>query len=71
MSTSTTPRPVDASGTFTIGDKPVNRLGYGTMQLPGEGVWGPSRDHDESIRVLRRAVELGVQLIDTADAYGP
>jgi pyridoxine 4-dehydrogenase len=71
MRTSTTTRPVAASGTFTIGDKAVNRLGYGTMQLPGAGVWGPSRDHDESIRVLRRAVELGVQLIDTADAYGP
>jgi aryl-alcohol dehydrogenase-like predicted oxidoreductase len=67
----TTTRPVDASGSFAIGDMHVNRLGYGTMQLPGEGVWGPSRDHDESIRVLRRAVELGVQLIDTADAYGP
>ena len=41
------------SGTFSIGDKTVNRLGYGTMQLPGAGVWGPTRDHDESIRVLR------------------
>jgi pyridoxine 4-dehydrogenase len=59
------------SGAFTIGDKAVNRLGYGTMQLPGPGVWGPARDHDESIRVLRRALELGVTLIDTADAYGP
>jgi pyridoxine 4-dehydrogenase len=59
------------SGTFAIGDRTVNRLGYGTMQLPGSGVWGPTRDHDESIRVLRRALELGVTLIDTADAYGP
>jgi pyridoxine 4-dehydrogenase len=67
----TTTRPVDASGTFAIGAKRVNRLGFGAMRLPGEGVWGPSRDHDESIRVLRRAVELGVQLIDTADSYGP
>jgi len=49
----------------------VTRLGFGTMQLPGPGVWGPPRDHDEAIRVLRRAVELGVDLIDTADAYGP
>src|SRR5882757_3873461 len=71
MSTSPTTRPVSASGTFAIGDRTVNRLGYGTMQLPGPGVWGPTRDHDESIRVLRRAVELGVTLIDTADSYGP
>lgn len=60
------------SGTFTIGgDLTVNRLGYGAMQITGEGVWGPPRDHDEAIRVLRRAVELGVNFIDTADAYGP
>jgi aryl-alcohol dehydrogenase-like predicted oxidoreductase len=71
MSTSSTSRPAAASGTFQIGDRTVNRLGYGTMQLPGAGVWGPTRDHDESIRVLRRAIELGVTLIDTADAYGP
>jgi pyridoxine 4-dehydrogenase len=71
MSTSPTTRPVSASGTFAIGDRTVNRLGYGTMQLPGPGVWGSTRDHDESIRVLRRAVELGVNLIDTADSYGP
>jgi pyridoxine 4-dehydrogenase len=72
MSTSSsTSRPASASGTFRIGDRPVNRLGYGTMQLPGPGVWGPPRDHDESIRVLRRALELGVTLIDTADSYGP
>jgi aryl-alcohol dehydrogenase-like predicted oxidoreductase len=61
-----------ASGEFTIGgDLTVRRLGYGTMQLPGPGVWGESRDPDEAIRVLRRAVELGVNFIDTADAYGP
>jgi pyridoxine 4-dehydrogenase len=60
------------SGTFKLGgDLEINRLGYGTMQLSGEGVWGPERDHDEAIRVLRRAVELGVNLIDTADSYGP
>jgi aryl-alcohol dehydrogenase-like predicted oxidoreductase len=63
--------PVAQSGTFQIGDRTVNRLGYGTMQLPGAGVWGPTRDHAESIRVLRRTVELGITLIDTADAYGP
>ena len=58
--------------TFTIGgDLTVNRLGYGAMRITGEGIWGPPRDHDESIRVLRRAVELGVNFIDTADSYGP
>jgi aryl-alcohol dehydrogenase-like predicted oxidoreductase len=61
-----------ASGTFSIGsDLPVNRLGYGTMRLVGEGAWGEPADAAEARRVLRRAVELGVTLIDTADAYGP
>jgi aryl-alcohol dehydrogenase-like predicted oxidoreductase len=61
-----------ASGTFSIGgDVPVNRLGYGTMRLVGEGAWGEPADAGEARRVLRRAVELGVTLIDTADAYGP
>lgn len=60
------------SGTFPIGgDLPVHRLGYGTMRLVGEGAWGEPKDPEEAIRVLRRAVELGVTLIDTADAYGP
>jgi pyridoxine 4-dehydrogenase len=60
------------SGTFTIGgDLTVNRLGYGVMQLPGKGVWGPSPDPENAVRVLRRTVELGVNLIDTADSYGP
>jgi pyridoxine 4-dehydrogenase len=71
MTSDLSTRPVAASGTFAIGDKVVNRLGYGTMQLPGAGVWGPAKDHGEAIRVLRRAVELGVTLFDTADAYGP
>lgn len=67
-----THQPATASGTFTIGgDLPVVRLGYGAMQITGPGIWGPPRDHDEAIRVLRRAVELGVTLIDTADSYGP
>src|SRR4051794_27727797 len=58
--------------TFELGGTTtVNRLGYGAMQLTGPGVWGPPRDHGEAIRVLRRAVELGVNLIDTADSYGP
>ena len=61
-----------ASGTFLIGgDLPVHRLGYGTMRLVGEGAWGEPADPAEACRVLRRAVELGVMLIDTADAYGP
>ena len=60
------------SGTFQLGgDLPVVRLGYGTMQLPGEGVWGPPKDHDEALRVLRRAVEIGITFFDTADSYGP
>ncbi|WP_223067217.1 aldo/keto reductase [Paenibacillus caui] len=61
-----------ASGSFVIGgDLPVNRLGYGVMQLTGPGVWGDPSDPEEAVRVLQRAVELGVTLIDTADAYGP
>ena len=61
-----------ASGTFLIGgDLPVHRLGYGTMRLVGDGAWGEPADPVEARRVLRRAVELGVTLIDTADAYGP
>ncbi len=58
--------------TFAIGgDLTVNRLGYGAMRITGKGIWGPPANHDESIRVLRRAVELGVDFIDTADSYGP
>ena len=58
--------------TFTIGgDLTVNRLGYGAMRITGKGIWGPPQDHDESIRVLKRAVELGIDFIDTADSYGP
>jgi len=61
-----------ASGTYAIGgDMPVVRLGFGAMQLTGPGVWGDPRDPEEAVRVLRRAVELGVTLIDTADSYGP
>lgn len=61
-----------ASGTFKIGgDLAVHRLGYGTMRLVGEGAWGEPNDPEQAKRVLRRAVELGVTLIDTADAYGP
>lgn len=60
------------AATFTIGgDLTVSRLGYGAMQLPGEGVWGPSADEAGALAVLRRAVELGVDFIDTANSYGP
>lgn len=60
------------SGTFLLGgDLPVHRLGFGAMRLTGNGVWGPPKDHEESLAVLRRAVELGVNLIDTAESYGP
>jgi pyridoxine 4-dehydrogenase len=60
------------SGTFELGGRrKVTRLGFGSMQLTGEGVWGEPKDPDEAVRVLRRAVELGVDFIDTADSYGP
>lgn len=57
--------------TYQLGQFEVSRIGFGAMQLPGPGVMGPPRDHDEAIAVLRRAVELGVNLIDTAQYYGP
>jgi pyridoxine 4-dehydrogenase len=70
MTTSATS--VKPGGTFTLGgDLTVHRLGYGTMQLPGPGVWGEPRDRSAAIAVLRRAVELDVDLFDTADSYGP
>ena len=59
-------QPIHHSGTFTIGDREVHRLGYGAMQITGTGVWGEPADRDECLRVLRRAVELGVDLIDTS-----
>ncbi|QKW51610.1 aldo/keto reductase [Streptomyces buecherae] len=65
-------RPALAAGDYTLGtDLPVTRLGFGSMQLTGPGVWGDPKDPDEAVRVLRRAVELGVNFIDTADSYGP
>src|ERR671928_960404 len=61
-----------SSGTFKIGgDLEVTRLGYGAMRITGEGIWGPPRDHDAAIAVLKRLPELGVDFIDTADSYGP
>jgi len=68
----TTQRPATASGTFTLGgDLTVYRLGFGTMRLTGPGIWGPPANKNEAIAVLRRALELGINLIDTADSYGP
>jgi pyridoxine 4-dehydrogenase len=57
--------------TYSLGPFVVHRIGYGAMQLPGPGVMGPPRDHDEAVAVLRRAIELGVDHIDTAQYYGP
>jgi aryl-alcohol dehydrogenase-like predicted oxidoreductase len=59
------------SGTFMLGDRPVRRLGYGAMQLAGPGVFGPPRDHAAALRVLRAAVDAGVNHVDTSDYYGP
>jgi pyridoxine 4-dehydrogenase len=64
--------PAADAGQFLIGgDVRVNRLGFGAMRITGQGVWGEPKDRNEAIRVLRRAVELGVNFIDTADSYGP
>ncbi len=58
-------------GTFTLGDRTVHRMGYGAMQLAGPGVFGPPRNRDEALAVLREAIELGIDHIDTSDYYGP
>ena len=64
--------PAAHAGTITIGgDLTVHRMGFGAMRITGPGIMGPPADHDEAIRVLRRAVDLGVNFIDTADSYGP
>jgi aryl-alcohol dehydrogenase-like predicted oxidoreductase len=65
------PTSAAVSGQFTIGDIPVNRLGFGAMRVTGSGVWGPPADRAEALRTLRRLPELGVDFIDTADSYGP
>src|SRR5437773_7597913 len=69
------PAPATEPGTDSVfrlgGDLPVKRLGFGAMRITGEGIWGWPADRDNALKVLRRAVELGVNLIDTADAYGP
>jgi aryl-alcohol dehydrogenase-like predicted oxidoreductase len=67
----TTSARAQAAGSFKLGDREVRRMGFGAMRITGRGIWGPPEDHDEAIRVLKRAVELGVNLIDTADSYGP
>ena len=64
-------QPIAAAGTFDLGELTVRRLGFGAMRLTGRGIWGEPTDRAECLRVLRRAVELGVDLIDTADSYGP
>jgi pyridoxine 4-dehydrogenase len=68
---SATPASAAAAGTISLGDLTVNRMGFGAMRLTGKGIWGEPRDRAEAMRVLRRAVELGVDFIDTADSYGP
>jgi pyridoxine 4-dehydrogenase len=69
--TDETTLPVHHSGTFALAGTEVHRLGYGAMQITGDGVWGEPADRAECVRTVRRAVELGVDLIDTADSYGP
>jgi pyridoxine 4-dehydrogenase len=70
--TKATSLPAASAGTITLGNElTVNRLGFGAMRLTGDGIWGPPKDHAAAIAVLRRAVELGVNFIDTADSYGP
>jgi pyridoxine 4-dehydrogenase len=68
---SSTSRPADAGGTIQLGDLTVNRMGFGAMRITGEGIWGPPRDRDEALRVLKRGLDLGINFIDTADSYGP
>jgi pyridoxine 4-dehydrogenase len=64
--------PAVAAGTIPLGGDPtVNRMGFGAMRLTGKGIWGPPRDRVEAVRVVQRAVEMGVNFIDTADSYGP
>jgi pyridoxine 4-dehydrogenase len=69
---STSTSVIEQSGTFALGgDLQVHRLGFGAMRITGEGIWGPPKDHERALAVLRRAVELGVDFLDTADSYGP
>jgi pyridoxine 4-dehydrogenase len=70
-SPATPPEDHAPAGTLRLGDLTVGRLGFGAMRITGRGVWGPPADRAEALRVLRRAVELGVTFVDTADSYGP
>jgi aryl-alcohol dehydrogenase-like predicted oxidoreductase len=64
--------PAHDAGTFQLGGAtPIYRMGYGAMRITGEGIWGPPKDHDAALAVLRRALDLGITFIDTADSYGP
>ncbi|MGB7267316.1 MAG: aldo/keto reductase, partial [Terracidiphilus sp.] len=72
MSTTTGALPAAQAGTINLGgDLTVNRIGFGAMRITGKGIWGPPADVDAALATLRRAVELGVNFIDTADSYGP
>ncbi len=71
MSQNTQTITAGAAGTVQLGDCTVNRLGYGAMRITGKGIWGPPADRDAALATLRRAVELDVNFIDTADSYGP
>jgi pyridoxine 4-dehydrogenase len=71
MAAEPTTEPAAAAGTVTLGDLTVNRLGFGAMRITGQGVWGEPDDRDGAQQVLRRAIELGVNFVDTANSYGP
>jgi pyridoxine 4-dehydrogenase len=71
MAAEPTTQPAAAAGTVQLGDLTVNRMGFGAMRITGQGVWGEPADPDRARQVLRRAVELGVNFVDTADSYGP
>jgi pyridoxine 4-dehydrogenase len=62
---------IESSGTFTVGDIEVHRLGFGAMRITGDGIWGPPKEPDAARAVLRRVPELGIDFVDTADSYGP
>jgi len=68
---SATEKPAAASGVFTLGDMEVNRMGFGAMRITGDGIWGPPKDKALAKKVLHKALDLGVNFIDTADSYGP
>lgn len=71
MVQATSQQPARASGEFILGDMPVRRMGFGAMRITGPGIWGEPPNRGEAIAVLKRCIELGINLIDTADSYGP